>query len=174
MTAYDGAGSGRLNSPEQTRELGRHLARQLRPGDLVILSGPLGAGKTALTQGIGAGLGVRGGVTSPTFVLARVHPGPVPLVHVDAYRVRDLGPSGLEGLDLELALEDSVVVIEWGEGLAAALSDSWLEIDLQRAPVSASGDPDEEGRSVRLRAVGPRWVEVPFSDLWPRRPGRGG
>ncbi len=170
MTAYDE--ELRLDSPEQTRALGRHLATQLGPGDLVILTGPLGAGKTALTQGIGAGLGVRGGVTSPTFVLARVHPGPVPLVHVDAYRVRDLGPTGLEGLDLELALEDSVVVIEWGEGLAAALTDSWLEINLQRG--GAAGNQDEEARIVRLRAVGPRWDDLPASALRPGRSVRGG
>jgi tRNA threonylcarbamoyladenosine biosynthesis protein TsaE len=117
-----------LEGVEQTRELGRRLAGVLRPGDLVVLSGPLGAGKTALTQGIGAGLGVRGRVTSPTFVLAREHRGPVPLVHVDAYRVRDSGAAdALADLDLEAALEDGVVVVEWGRGVVEGVADAWLD-----------------------------------------------
>jgi len=139
-----------LSAVEQTRALGRRLAAGLRAGDLVVLSGPLGAGKTALTQGIGAGLGVLGAVTSPTFVLARVHRGPLPLVHVDAYRLRDSG--GLDDLDLDDTLPSSVTVVEWGEGLVEGLSDSRLEVHLSR------GDGPENRRTLRLRAHGPRWA----------------
>ena len=116
-----------------TRALGARLAEHLRAGDFVVLSGPLGAGKTSLTQGIGAALGVRGTVTSPTFVLARTHRGPVPLVHVDAYRMREAGARlDLDDLDLDAALEDAVTVVEWGEGLAASLTDAWVEVHLDR------------------------------------------
>lgn len=141
-----------LSAVEQTRALGRRLAAGLRAGDLVVLSGPLGAGKTALTQGIGAGLGVRGAVTSPTFVLARVHRGPLPLVHVDAYRLRDSG-GGLDDLDLDDTLPYCVTVVEWGEGLVGALSDSRLEVHLSRGE-----DEHENRRTLRLRAHGPRWA----------------
>ena len=139
-----------LADPDETQDLGRRLAADLRPGDVVVLSGPLGAGKTTLTQGIGTGLGVRGHVTSPTFVLARVHPGPLPLVHVDAYRLRDAGGRvELDDLDLDASLADSVTVVEWGDGLAEGLAESRLEIDL--------GRPEAEARTARIRAVGPRW-----------------
>jgi tRNA threonylcarbamoyladenosine biosynthesis protein TsaE len=131
------------------RALGERLAGLLRAGDLVILSGPLGAGKTTLVQGIGAGLGVRGPVTSPTFVIARVHPGPVPLVHADAYR---LG-SAIEVDDLDLDTANSVTVVEWGEGLAEDLSEDRLEI-------SIFPDPDSAERTVRIRGYGPRWDAV--------------
>ena len=140
-----------LSAVEQTRALGRRLAAGLRAGDLVVLSGPLGAGKTALTQGIGAGLGVLGAVTSPTFVLARVHRGPLPLVHVDAYRLRDSG-GGLDDLDLDDTLPSSVTVVEWGEGLVEGLSDSRLEVHLSR------GDGPEGRRTVQVVAHGPRWA----------------
>src|SRR5690606_17238443 len=107
-----------VTSPEQMRELGRGLAKLVRAGDLVLLSGELGAGKTTLTRGLGEGLGVRGSVTSPTFVIARVHPslgdGP-PLVHVDAYRLAG-GLDEMEDLDLDVSLPESVIVVEWGEG----------------------------------------------------------
>ena len=139
----------RLATVEDTRALGKRLAASLRAGDLVVLSGPLGAGKTALTQGIGEGLGVTGRVTSPTFVIARVHQGAVPLVHVDAYRLRDAGRVELDDLDLDTDLEDSVVVVEWGEGLVEQLSDSHLEIRLERH--------DDDSRTATLDAVGPRW-----------------
>lgn len=178
MTSYDDTGQVRLDSPDQTRDFGRALSAHLRAGDLLVLTGPLGAGKTALTQGIGMGLGVRGPVTSPTFVLARVHPGPLPLVHVDAYRVRDLGSQGLEGLDLELALEDSVVVIEWGEGLAAALTGSWLQVELSRPPAPDGGvgraETDESTRYARVWGHGPRWAAVQVPWLRGANSGQGG
>lgn len=139
-----------LPTVEDTRGLGLELAGQLRAGDLVVLSGPLGAGKTALAQGIGAGLGVAGRVTSPTFVIARVHPGPVPLVHVDAYRLRDRpGALELDDLDLDADLDRSVVVVEWGEGVVEALSDSRLEVVLERHA--------DDRRTATVTKVGPRW-----------------
>jgi tRNA threonylcarbamoyladenosine biosynthesis protein TsaE len=131
------------------RALGRRLGGLLRAGDLVVLAGSLGAGKTTLTQGIGAGLGVRGPVTSPTFVIARVHPGPVPLVHVDAYRLGSLAE--VADLDLEASLEDSVTVVEWGTGLVEGLADDRLEVTLTRPS-------DDETRTVTVRGVGPRWA----------------
>jgi len=134
----------------EMRALGERLAGLLRAGDLVILSGPLGAGKTTLTQGIGAGLGVRGPVTSPTFVIARVHPGPVvPLVHADAYRLGSV----IEVDDLDLDTANSVTVVEWGEGLAEGLADDRLEI-------SISPDPGSQHRTVRIRGHGERWHAV--------------
>lgn len=153
-----------LDGVERTRALGARLAAVLQPGDLVVLSGPLGAGKTALTQGIGAGLGVRGAVTSPTFVLARTHRGPVPLVHVDAYRLRDPDEDGswpaaaaLADLDLEAALEDAVVVVEWGEGLVEELADARLHVALDR-PAGNDGAIANDRRIARLRAHGSRWA----------------
>ena len=143
----------RLATVDDTKAFGRRLAGVLRPGDLVVLSGPLGAGKTALTQGIGEGLGVSGRVTSPTFVIARVHQGPTPLVHVDAYRLRDAGPVALDDLDLDEEIEESVVVVEWGEGLVEQLSDSHLEIRLERH--------EDDTRTATVEAVGPRWSDGP-------------
>jgi len=110
-------------TPDDMEELGRRLATILRPGDLVLLTGRLGAGKTTFTRGIGEGLGVRGPVTSPTFVLARTHPnatGGPPLVHVDAYRLTN----AVELDDLDIDFRRSVVVMEWGAGLAEGLADS--------------------------------------------------
>jgi tRNA threonylcarbamoyladenosine biosynthesis protein TsaE len=146
-----------------TRALGARLAERLRAGDLLVLSGPLGAGKTSLTQGLGAALGVRGAVTSPTFVLARVHRGPLPLVHVDAYRMREAGARlDLDDLDLDAALEDAVTVVEWGEGLASRLTDSWLAVHLERSvqpPEAGRGDGTElDDRTAYVRAHGPRWA----------------
>jgi tRNA threonylcarbamoyladenosine biosynthesis protein TsaE len=158
------------------RELGRRLAGVFRAGDLVILSGPLGAGKTTLTQGIGDGLGVRGPVTSPTFVIARVHPPlrvepglggtPPSLVHADAYRIGSA--LELDDLDLEADLETSVTVVEWGEGRAENLSEDRLEIVITPAPPSAAADtvgvPEVEDndvpRAVSISGVGSRWQDI--------------
>ena len=152
LVASLGASGAVLADPERTHAFGVALARLLRAGDLVVLTGDLGAGKTTLTQGIGAGLGVRGPVTSPTFVIARVHPslvgGPA-LVHVDAYR---LGSTlELDDLDLDTSLVDAVTVIEWGAGLVEQLSEDRLEVTLV-------ADADTETRSVTLTGVGQRWT----------------
>ncbi|MFV9429367.1 tRNA (adenosine(37)-N6)-threonylcarbamoyltransferase complex ATPase subunit type 1 TsaE [Rhodococcus pyridinivorans] len=138
-----GAQSIELPTVEDTEAFGRRLAAELRAGDLVVLDGPLGAGKTALTRGIAAGLGVEGRVTSPTFVIAREHrPGspegrePVGLVHVDAYRLGD-GPNALDeldALDLDTDLTDTVVVVEWGGGLVEQLAERHLRVRLRRDP----------------------------------------
>jgi len=143
-----------------TQAAGARLAQHLQAGDLVVLSGRLGAGKTSLTQGIGEGLGVRGAVTSPTFVLARVHRGPLPLVHVDAYRLREAGTTlDLEDLDLDAALEDGVTVVEWGDGVVEQLSPSRLHIELSRG--NGTTAYQDEGRTMRLHAHGSRWVVGP-------------
>ena len=165
-----------LPDAASTREYGRAIAALLRPGDLVVLTGPLGAGKTTLVQGIGAGLGVRGQVASPTFIIARVHPslagGPA-LVHTDAYRLGSLDE--LEALDLDESLEDSVTVVEWGEGLVEVLSEDRLEVLLDRGqgsggapdaagPAADEGSLDDVGvRTATVRGLGARWagVELP-------------
>lgn len=124
-------GRHEIAEPVDMENLGERIGRMLRPGDLVVLTGPLGAGKTTLTRGIAAGLGVRGPVQSPTFVIARTHPslvGGAPLVHVDAYR---LG-SAVELDDLDIDLPGSVVVVEWGRGMVDGLADTWWEIELVR------------------------------------------
>ncbi|GLU49335.1 tRNA (adenosine(37)-N6)-threonylcarbamoyltransferase complex ATPase subunit type 1 TsaE [Nocardiopsis ansamitocini] len=135
------------------RGLGAVVGRQARAGDLLILSGPLGAGKTTFTQGLGQGMSVRGPVTSPTFAIARTHPslvqGPA-LVHADAYRLA--AAEEMEDLDLDLSLPESVTVIEWGEGLAEGLSDERLEVAIDRLA--------DDTRTVRFTAVGARWVDA--------------
>ena len=140
------------------RELGRRLAGLLRAGDLVVLTGPLGAGKTTLVQGIGQGLEVRGAVTSPTFVIARVHPslgaGPA-LVHADAYRLGSRAE--VDDLDLDTDLDSSVTVVEWGEGLVDDLAASHLDIEITMSPVAASSGAPDEARTVRLTGRGQRW-----------------
>ncbi|MGW0909750.1 tRNA (adenosine(37)-N6)-threonylcarbamoyltransferase complex ATPase subunit type 1 TsaE [Streptomyces sp. NPDC002853] len=152
-----------VTSPEQMGDLGRRLAKLLRPGDLVMLTGELGAGKTTLTRGLGEGLGVRGAVTSPTFVIARVHPslseGP-PLVHVDAYRLGG-GLDEMEDLDLDVSLPESVIVVEWGDGKVEELSDDRLRVVIDRAV----GDTTDEVREVTLTGVGPRWAEADLTLL---------
>jgi len=166
----------------EMRALGRRLAAVLRAGDVVILSGPLGAGKTTLTQGIGQGLGVRGPVTSPTFVIARVHPpaagareprdsggtagsGPA-LVHADAYRIGSV--LELDDLDLDTDADSSVTVVEWGEGLAEGLAADRLEIAIKAVPAgpangveAGTGSPDGDSpRTVRISGVGARWLDI--------------
>ena len=139
-----------LPTPADTHGLGVALAELFRPGDLVVLVGPLGAGKTALTQGIGAGLGVGEPVTSPTFVIARVHKGGrVPLVHVDAYRLGSV--ADVDDLDLDMSAADSVTVVEWGQGLVEQLADEHLEVRLDRR--------DDDVRVVQLGPHGPGWIE---------------
>ncbi|MFF9565353.1 tRNA (adenosine(37)-N6)-threonylcarbamoyltransferase complex ATPase subunit type 1 TsaE [Leifsonia sp. NPDC014704] len=155
----------RVATADEMHELGRELAGVLRAGDLVILSGPLGAGKTTLTRGIGEGLDVRGPVTSPTFVLARTHPslsGGASLVHVDAYRLS----SALELDDLDIDFARSVVVVEWGAGMLDGVAESWLEVAIERPTGAAEGaaaadeavDDTDEPRTVTLTGFGPRWA----------------
>lgn len=144
---------------DDMRSLGRRLAALLRAGDLVVLSGDLGAGKTALTQGLAAGLGVRGPITSPTFVLARLHPslvGGAPLVHVDAYRLGSWDE--LEDLDLETSLDEAVTVVEWGAGLVEGLAEDRLEVSIRRA--HGHDVETSEVRTVRIHPVGARWAGV--------------
>jgi tRNA threonylcarbamoyladenosine biosynthesis protein TsaE len=136
-------------------ELGLRLAARLRAGDLLVMTGHLGAGKTTLTQGIGEGLKVRGPVTSPTFVIARVHPslaGGPSLVHVDAYRLG--GFAELDDLDLDASMAESVTIVEWGEGLAEGLAEDRLEVIISR------GDGPGEEREVRIVGVGHRWSDL--------------
>ena len=145
----------RIATAGDMRDLGRRLAALLRAGDLVILAGPLGAGKTTLVQGIGAGLGVRGPVTSPTFVIARVHPavtgsGPA-LVHADAYRLGSF--SEVDDLDLDTDAGSAVTVVEWGTGLAEPLAQDRLEISIEP-------DRDGDARTVRINGQGARWHGV--------------
>lgn len=145
----------RIATDGDMRDLGRRLAALLRAGDLVILAGPLGAGKTTLVQGIGAGLGVRGPVTSPTFVIARVHPplaggGPA-LVHADAYRLGSFGE--VDDLDLDTDVGRAVTVVEWGTGLAEPLAEDRLEITIEP-------DQDSDVRTVRINGHGARWHGV--------------
>ena len=141
----------RWATADDTQDFGRRLGALLRGGDVLVLTGDLGAGKTTLTQGIAEGLGVRGPITSPTFVIARVHPSLVGgpwLVHVDAYR---LGSAvELDDLDLDADLDASVTIVEWGAGLAEQLSESRLELTI-------TGDDE---RTARLVGVGERWDEL--------------
>lgn len=155
-----------------TQDLAARVGRQLEVGDLILLNGELGAGKTTFTQGLGTGLGVREGIISPTFVLSRIHPstrGGPDLVHVDAYR---LGTAGeLDDLDLDQSLESSVTVIEWGAGKAEQLSTSRLEFNLVRATggttagqgselvLDFSETEAEDPRTIYVAAFGPRWAD---------------
>ncbi|AEH11195.1 Uncharacterized protein family UPF0079, ATPase [Candidatus Protofrankia datiscae] len=132
---------------DDTREVGRRLAAVLRAGDLVILAGPLGAGKTVFVQGVAAGLGVAGAVTSPTFVIARVHRGGrVPLVHVDAYRLGGLAE--VEDIDLDADVERSVTVVEWGSGLVEGLAGTHLRVEIARPEDAAPASPTATDTSV--------------------------
>lgn len=164
----------RIETSGDMERLGAALARVLRRGDVLVLNGPLGAGKTTLVRGLGEALGVRGAVASPTFVIARTHPslgdGPA-LIHVDAYRLT----SALELDDLDLDLDSAVTVIEWGREVVGAITDEWLELDLARpragqtdpAP-GALNDPDAavgEPREVAVHAVGDRFAGLSVEAL---------
>jgi tRNA threonylcarbamoyladenosine biosynthesis protein TsaE len=150
------AGTATLATPEDTLTLGEQFGRELRAGDVVVLSGPLGAGKTVLAKGIATAMDVDGPVTSPTFVLARLHrarqSGAPAMVHVDVYRLLDHAVADLlaelDSLDLDTDLDDAVVVVEWGEGLAERLSDRHLDIQLQR-------DAESETRTATWRWSAP-------------------
>jgi tRNA threonylcarbamoyl adenosine modification protein YjeE len=135
-------------------DFGLELAKELKAGDLVILTGPLGAGKTTLTRGVGEGLKAIGNVSSPTFVIARTHRregSDIPLVHVDAYRLGSVH----EFDDLDIDLANSIVLVEWGRGFAEDLTDTWLDLEIER-----SSDPESDERVVRLSGVGERWAGV--------------
>lgn len=156
-----------VRTAEDMHALGVRLAGLLRAGDLVVLAGGLGAGKTTLTRGIGEGLRVRGAVTSPTFVVARVHPSTVggpALVHVDAYRLTGLAE--VDDLDLDASLEESVTVVEWGAGKVEGLAQSRLEVTITRSHGAASdpGTPHDDTRTVGIEGVGDRWAGV--ADPW--------
>ena len=142
----------KLATVADTQAFGRRLAGILRPGDLVLLTGPLGAGKTALVQGIGAGLGVRDAITSPTFVIARVHRGRVPLVHADAYRLGDKPDprAEIDDLDLDASADDAVTVVEWGDGLVEQLNDEYLRVRIDRL--------DDDTRVIELTPHGGDWA----------------
>lgn len=155
-------------TPEDMHDLGVRLGEQLRAGDLLVLTGPLGAGKTTLTRGMGEGMQVRGAVTSPTFVLARTHPSLVdgpPLVHVDAYRLSS--PVELDDLDIDFAR--SVVVVEWGAGMLDGITDTWLDVTISRPEGASAGelDADEtvEQRTLTLTGHGARWEDFSLGAL---------
>lgn len=170
--------------PGGTRALGARLARLLRAGDLVLLSGALGAGKTTLAQGIGSAMNVRGRISSPTFVIARLHPalgaGP-DLIHVDAYRISTL--EEVNALDLESSMEESVTLVEWGEGKVEALADDRLEIAISRPRGGLDAEPgpgagaggartvtdlagaDDGRRTITVTALGPRWAGADLDAL---------
>jgi tRNA threonylcarbamoyladenosine biosynthesis protein TsaE len=159
-----------LETVSDTHAFGRRLAGLLRAGDLVVLSGPLGAGKTAMAQGVGAGLSVRGQVTSPTFVIARIHqpssPSGVALVHVDAYRFGAVADprAEIDDLDLDASMDDSVTLVEWGEGMVEQLADAHLEVRIDRR--------DDESRVVELIGHGGDWTaRLDALDATAGRPG---
>ena len=137
-----------IATPEAMHQLGLQLAAHLRAGDLVLVNGPLGAGKTVLAQGIGAGLGVSG-VTSPTFVISRVHKAAIPFIHVDAYRLVDSENPNLYLDDLDLDIANSITVIEWGGAESARLSEDRLEISIDRS---------DDVRKVDVNPIGSRWA----------------
>lgn len=161
--------STQLNDADETRAFGLALAGILRAGDLVMLTGDLGAGKTTLTQGLGKGLGIRGQVASPTFIIAREHPnlgdGPA-LVHVDAYRLGSLDE--VDALDLDSSLDEAVTVVEWGSGLVEGISDERIEIQLNRPHGGLESMDLEEAdaetgtRELILTAHGDRWADTDF------------
>jgi len=137
-----------VTTAQQMFNLGTSFAVQLKAGDLILINGPLGAGKTVLAQGIGKGLGIND-VTSPTFVISHVHKAPLPMIHVDAYRLLDTANPSLYLDDLDLDIENSVTVIEWGGAESARLSEDRLEISIDRS---------DEVRKVEIKCVGKRWA----------------
>ena len=138
-----------IDSPQQMFELGEKIGRQLKPSDVVVLNGELGAGKTVLTQGIASAFKILG-VTSPTFVISRIHKGNPNFIHIDAYRLLDSDPSNFADLDFESYLASSVFVIEWGKDFVTTLTDQYLEINIDR------GQKDDQ-RQVEFVMVGDRW-----------------
>jgi len=145
--------SAAIETPEMMNELGLRLAKVLKMGDLVLLIGPLGAGKTTLARGIGLGLEVAGGLSSPTFVIARTHDrgDRAPLIHVDAYRLS----SAAELDDLDIPFANAIVLIEWGKGLTEGISNNWLEVNISRDHSGAT-----EVRQVSITGFGERWAGV--------------
>jgi len=137
-----------IATPEAMHQLGLQISTHLRAGDLILVNGPLGAGKTVLAQGVGAGLGVTG-ITSPTFVISRVHKAAIPFIHVDAYRLVDSENPNLYLDDLDLDIANSITVIEWGGAESARLSEDRLEITIDRS---------SDERTVGIKDVGPRWA----------------
>jgi tRNA threonylcarbamoyladenosine biosynthesis protein TsaE len=137
-----------IATPEAMHQLGLQISTHLRAGDLILVNGPLGAGKTVLAQGVGAGLGVTG-ITSPTFVISRVHKAAIPFIHVDAYRLVDSENPNLYLDDLDLDIANSITVIEWGGSESARLSEDRLEVTIDRS---------NDQRTVDIKAVGPRWA----------------
>ena len=137
-----------IATAEAMHQLGVKLSAQLRAGDLVLVNGPLGAGKTVLAQGIGAGLGITG-ITSPTFVISRVHKAAIPFIHVDAYRLVDSENPNLYLDDLDLDISNSITVIEWGGAESARLSEDRLEITIDRS---------DDVRKVEINPIGSRWA----------------
>lgn len=146
-----------IHDSDEMDELGKRFANVLDAGDLVILIGPLGAGKTTFTRGVGSSLGVEGNVSSPTFVIARTHKrtdrSEAPLVHVDAYRLGS--PQELD--DLDIPFEKSIVLVEWGKGLTEGISENWIEIEFERDHSGQSED-----RQVKIVGFGERWKDVSF------------
>ena len=146
-----------IHDSDEMDELGKRFANVLEAGDLVILMGPLGSGKTTFTRGVGSSLGVEGNVSSPTFVIARTHKridiAEAPLVHVDAYRLGS--PQELD--DLDIPFEKSIVLVEWGKGLTEGISENWIEIEFER---DHSGQTED--RQVKIVGFGERWKEVSF------------
>jgi tRNA threonylcarbamoyladenosine biosynthesis protein TsaE len=138
-----------INSPQQMFELGEKIGQQLKPSDVVVLNGELSAGKTVLTQGIASAFKILG-VTSPTFVISRIHKGNPNFIHIDAYRLLDSDPSTFTDLDFESYLASSVFVIEWGKNFVTTLTDQYLEINIDR------GQKDDQ-RQVKFVMVGDRW-----------------